>query len=312
MDASESNRTPRPMTRSGRFLPVGAGLSAPGQDDHTGLHMCMALVQNEAGLTWTPDQVDLLRNRLKTFADERHCATLLDLYFYLRYHPDGPGEITQLVNQLTITETSFFRAAGQWEQFSKILAEEHLELTAGRNGTQLAPRHPLKIWSAGCSSGEEPYSLLLTLLEAGLKREQFAIEAWDINAAMIAKARRAEYPQWTLRRVPEKLLRKYFQSGPDGAAYQLDPRFAQMVQFRNENLLQEGMVFPTDLDFVFCRNVLIYFSVDDARRLVLQFYDALRPGGVLFLSPTESLHQLTGVFEVLVGANAVCYQKPNA
>jgi chemotaxis protein methyltransferase CheR len=214
-----------------------------------------------------------------------------------------------LVNQLTITETSFFRAAGQWEQFSQILAEDHLDWSGGRSGTRLTPRHPLRIWSAGCSSGEEPYSLLLTLLEAGMKAEQFSIDAWDINNAMIQKAQRAEYPSWTLRRVPEKLLKKYFQPTPAGDSA-LSPRFAGHVHFRKENLLQEGVVFPIDLDFIFCRNVLIYFSIEDARRLVLQFYDALRPGGVLFLSPTESLHQLTGVFEVVVGKNAVCYQKP--
>ncbi|HTL51831.1 MAG TPA: CheR family methyltransferase [Planctomycetota bacterium] len=309
MSLSGEDLPPRSITRSGRYLPTSAGHGTPEQDDQTGLHMCMALIQNEAGLTWTGDQTDFLRNRLKTFCIERKLATLLDLYFYLRHHPDGPAATRELVNLLTITETSFFRATGQWEQFAQILAEDILEVALSRPRPKLLLPKPLRIWSAGCSSGEEPYTILLTLLEAGLEPNQFSIFAWDINAAMIARARRAEFPGWTLRRVTDKLLAKYFQPTPAGE-FRLSPAAADAVEFQCENLLGENVRFPADLDFIFCRNVLIYFSAEDARRLVLQFLNALRPGGVLFLSPTESLHHMTGVFEVRVGKNSVCYQKP--
>ncbi len=296
--------------------------------------MCLALIQNEAGLTWTPDQLDLVRSRLSGFGLERGLASLLDLYFFLRYDPRGSAEIARLVNLLTITETSFFRAAGQWAQFEQILAEEfgagglvgvggagkveavaagRAEKTRTASAEKSGGARPrvLRLWSAGCSSGEEPYSALLTLIEAGLGPEQFAIEAWDINREMIEKARLGVFPSWSLRRMPQPLVAKYFTAVADGE-YRLRPSLSGAVQFRQENLLQETAAFPGELDFIFCRNVLIYFTAADVKRLVLRFHAALRPGGVLFLSPTESLHQVTAVFEVTVGKNAVCYRKARA
>lgn len=317
MSSSGSDQPPRSPAqparrdRSGRHAPAAATPSAPQDDNHTGLHMCMALIQNESGLTWTPDQVDLVASRLRDFAAQRHCATLLDLYFHLRYHPDGSAATKELVSQLTVNETSFFRGAAQWEQFAKILVEEILEVGGEPHRQKLVLPRPLKIWSAGCSSGEEPYTALLTLLECGLEPAQFHISGWDIHAAMIEKARRAEFPNWTLRRVPPKLLAKYFQTAQPGE-YRLAPQAASAVEFQCENLLSESAEFPTGLDFIFCRNVLIYFSPEDVRRLVRRFFAALQPGGVLFLSPTESLVNHPGDFETVVGKNSVCYRKPRA
>ncbi len=221
-------------------------------------------------------------------------ATARDYYCYLRYQdPDG-REFQNLVETLTTNETYFFREYPQLECFAN---EVLPNLTAEKEA-----RHDwrLKIWSAACSTGDEPYTLAI-ILDACLEsvsKWQIEITATDIDTNVLATAKRGVYSPRAVKDVPEVYLSEYFQVQPDG--YHVVPKIKQMVSFAHVNLMdRHAMGRFREYDFIFCRNVLIYFD-DVARRSVLKsFYNALRPGGYIFLGHSESVGRISTDFEMV-------------
>ncbi len=166
----------------------------------------------------------------------------------------------------------------------------------------------LRVWSAACSTGEEPFSLAITLLETRrLAPAQIEIKAGDISPRALEKCAEALYRELSFRATPPEIIQRYFR--PFSGAFAMSDEIKRMVRFFRINLLDEGAVAQVGpLDAIFCRNVLIYFDKPTQKRVVEAFARALRPGGYLFLGHAESIIRLTGLYEPIVTAKAIYYR----
>ena len=200
---------------------------------------------------------------------------------YLKYlEQDQSGlEVQSMVDVLTTNKTHFFRES------------EHLDFLKHEIVPKL-DRERIRIWSAGCSSGEEPYSIAITLMEAlpDIEKTDVKILATDISERMIAKAREGVYEQETLKTLPPQLYHKYFRILPSSQSrrYQTIERVQARVSFAMLNLMEEWpMAGPFDV--IFCRNVMIYFDKPTQERLVRRFWPLIKEGGYLMVGHSESL-----------------------
>ncbi len=180
----------------------------------------------------------------------------------------------EFVNYLTINVSEFYRNPEQWQLLDKEIFPELIK-KFGNN---------LKIWSAACSTGDEPYSLVMAL-SRHLLLSQIKIIATDIDKQVIAKAKVGLYGEKSLAGVPEDLKKKYFtQVGP---SYQISNDIKSRVEFKEHNLLKDA--YPTDCHLIVCRNVLIYFTEEAKEEIYKKFEKALKPGGILFIGSTEQI-----------------------
>jgi chemotaxis protein methyltransferase CheR len=213
-------------------------------------------------------------------------------------------EFQALVESLLTQETSFFRYPGVFEAFEKrILPELHIK-KFWKN-----PRS-LRIWSAGCSTGEEPYSVAISVSDALSFSDAWNVEilATDIGRNALATAERGVYSGRSIASVNERQLATYFQQADGG--YEVRPRIRKMVNFVHMNL--NNGVYIGKMDVIFCMNVLIYFSEERRRELVQHFYNALEPGGYLFLGHSESISKMPVKFQAIVLTDCILYRKPTA
>jgi chemotaxis protein methyltransferase CheR len=221
--------------------------------------------------------VDVLRQRMEATDSPRFES-------YVNHLTTSPRpELAILAERLTVTETFFFRNADNLRAFSEVVLP-------GRVRARPDDKR-LRILSAGCASGEEPYSLAILVREAlpDLAAWDVKITGIDINPAMLAKARQARYTSWSLRATSQESQRRYFRR--QGDDFVLDPAIQKMVTFEERNLVDQDPLFWQSLacDVVFCRNVLMYFAPDQAEQVVQRIAQALLPGGFLFLGHTDTL-----------------------
>ncbi len=207
----------------------------------------------------------------------------IDLATYAALLEDATAravEARALADRLTVNETYFFRES----QHHDALRDDVVPAIVAR------AELPLRVLSLGCSSGEEPYGVALTLLEAGLGPESASITACDASPAMIAKAERALYSEWSLRNVPDSVRARYFRC--TRAGFELDPRVRAWVRFEVRNVVEEDPTFwrPARFDVVLCRNMLIYLTPAVTRRVIERIALSLRPGGHLLLGHSETAH----------------------
>ncbi|HPE69834.1 MAG TPA: protein-glutamate O-methyltransferase CheR [Thermotogota bacterium] len=181
----------------------------------------------------------------------------------------------EFLDKLTINVTEFFRNPEKWEALRKV----YIPLLLKRS-----PRK-IKIWSAGCSSGEEPYSMAI-LLEELHTPPGCEVLATDIDQGVLTRARRGVYEERAFTSTSPEILKKYFQKNGDGR-YEVVPALKKRIQFKSHNMLQQP--FEKDLDMIVCRNVVIYFEMETKNQLYTRFVDALKPGGVLFVGSTERI-----------------------
>jgi chemotaxis protein methyltransferase CheR len=226
------------------------------------------------------------------------------------------AELRNLLNLVTVTETCFFRDASQFrllrEHIIPMLVAERSRATGsdgGGNGPER--RRGIRIWSAGCSSGEEAYSIALTLEDMGLyhthPNSMFEIVGTDLNSTALEKARCGEYSARAVRNVEGRLLNRFFSS--HGKHFTLNEDVRNRVKFEFGNLTQTPMPSTGPQDVILCKNVAIYFGTDAAEKLVRGLRDTLAPGGYLLLGHAESLWQMLEGFEVVEHARAFCYRK---
>jgi chemotaxis protein methyltransferase CheR len=211
-------------------------------------------------------------------------------------------EFQALLESLLTQETSFFRYPGVFESFEKrILPELHIK-KFWKN-----PRS-LRIWSAGCSTGEEPYSIAITIADAISFSDAWNVEilATDIGRHALATAERGIYSGRSISSVNERQLAVHFQ--PVEGGHEVRPRLRKMVSFVHMNL--NNGVYVGKMDVIFCMNVLIYFSEGRRRDLVQHFYNALEPGGYLFLGHSESISKMPVKFQAIVLNDCILYRKP--
>jgi chemotaxis protein methyltransferase CheR len=221
---------------------------------------------------------------------------------------DRPELLQELINQLTVNETYFLR---EDYQFDAMLATVLPNVLAARGGVRRIAG-PLKILSLPCSTGEEPYSIALRLLEEWDQIDHVDVEIHgaDIDSAVLAKAAHASYGERSVHRVPKTWMRKYFHPVGSGH-FQVDDGIRSAVTLHRVNVCETvEMRSFRDFDVIFCRNVLIYFDELSSRRAAENLYDALRPGGYLFLGHSESMSRISPIFTPARLPEGIVYQRP--
>ena len=261
------------------------------------------MIRQRCGL-WLADQkMSFLRSRLAARLAATSMETVREYYYYLRYDPGGEEELCSLIESVLINETCFFREEAQLQDLCETIVPGLLD-GSGKAG-------PLCLWSAACSTGEEPYTLAILLLEHPLRilPHRVAILASDISHTALQSARQGVYDGYSLRKVPAQYLRQYFEAHSDGRCA-LKDRVKQMVQFAGINLLdpmETGRI--KNMDCVLCRNTLIYFDDEGKRRCVEHLYRSLNRGGFLLLGHSESLGRIPNPFEVVRLKQTIAYRR---
>jgi chemotaxis protein methyltransferase CheR len=232
------------------------------------------------GLNWASYKDDFLKRRLEGRMHLRGLPSYLD---YAHYLDKNPSEFDDLLDALTINVSEFFRDPSVWHSLQK----EFLP-SAIRNKIETGERK-LRIWSAGCADGEEPYTLALVVLETlSYNRGNFQVEiiGTDLDLASLDRARKGIYPPQRLRLVSKSILQRYF-TPCDGGNFMLSEDVRKLVTFMLHDLSmpQPGSRF----DVISCRNVIIYFSKELQQTLFRSFWNALVPGGYLILGKVESI-----------------------
>jgi chemotaxis protein methyltransferase CheR len=261
-------------------------------------------VYEHAGLYFDDTNRFLFESRLQNRLKENNFDSFLKYYHYLLFHQDRVGEINAMLDVVTTNETYFFREKNQLEAF----AEEILPELAGKNGAA----KKLRIWSAGCSTGEEPYTLAVIIRESGLFGDPWKVDiiGTDISQRVLRTARKAVYSQSSFRAVEESFIGRYFSRTEEGK-YVLDESIRSMVHFGHMNIMDEKMMgLIGECDLIMCRNVIIYFDGSAKARAVNSFFRKLVPGGYLLLGHSESLMNITTVFRLKHLARVMVYQKP--
>ena len=259
------------------------------------------LVRERFGIWYDDQKRFLLLSRLQTRLAKRGFETYAAYAAFLTSDPRREEEWSDLASVLSNNETYFFRERAQ------------LKALAGGILDELLRRSPrVRLWSAASSSGEEPYSLAMTLLETGkVPESMLSIRATDISPRVLELAERGFYRALSFRATEPAMIRKWFQ--PQGDGFVIDERVKRLVAFDRLNLLDGPRVAAQGpFDAIFCRNVLIYFDKPTQKRVVESFAKALRPGGYLFLGHAESLFHLTDLYEPIVGPDAIVYRLKQA
>jgi chemotaxis protein methyltransferase CheR len=259
------------------------------------------LLEERFGLCFAAGRQEILEGRLRPRLAALHLDDIRAYYHYLRAHPEREAEFVELTLRITNNETYFFREAAH---FDAIVERVIPELAPGLDG------RPLRLLSAACSSGEEPYSLAIRLGDEGfeLRGVRWEIDACDLNAARLEQARAATYEGLAFRACDEELRRRCFQE--KAGRHQLRERYRRGVRFFQANLAAPffGATWGR-YDIVLCRNLLIYFSNEAFDRLIGGFGQIVRPGGYLFLGHSESLFDRGSAFEPVHFARTMAYRR---
>jgi chemotaxis protein methyltransferase CheR len=263
------------------------------------------LIYQVAGIFHPDNKLRLLFDRCNRRMKELKSPTLRDYLDCLTKKPIRQTELIALLNEITIGETCFFRNQPQLDALRQIIIPKILEAKTA------LPLRRLRIWSAGCSTGEEPYTLNMLLLEEASSRlKDWAVEilATDLNERSLAHAKAALYGTYSTRNLPVHYRQKYFT--PAGEQLQVQTLARNGVTFTRLNLSEDArMTFMKSIDVIFCCNVLIYFDLTSKRRVIQHFYNNLLPHGYLFLGHSESLYGVSDDFRLVHLPGATAYVK---
>jgi len=265
------------------------------------LELINALICEHLGLSFQENKKEILVSRLKPRLQQLKLNRFIDYYFYLQLNKDH--EYHHLSHLITNNETYFFREKHHFE----ILFSEALDNLKGNS----AVPNKLRLLSAGCSSGEEPYTLNIYAKENRFKLWGYEIEidAFDIDSKCIEKAKKAIYTNNSLRFMNEECKLKYFYK-INKDTYSLKEIFKSGVNFSHANLIDLSTYYkPIPYDAIFCRNVIIYFSESAILKVIDNFKQCLRKNGLLFLGHSESLIGFTNAFESIRLGNYIVYRR---
>ncbi len=210
-----------------------------------------------------------MKRRIDSYAENKGCGDYDGFIMFLRKDPDA---LASFVDYITINVSEFFRNPEQWEYLEKEVIPK------------FTSKSKVRIWSAACSTGDEPYTLAMLFLKY-LPRIRFSITATDIDDLSLAAAREGIYSAKSIKGVPEEFMGCFTKTEND--KYVIAPEIRKCVNFKKHNLLKDE--FPRNMDLIVCRNVLIYFTEEKKEELFSQFHDSLGHGGVLFLGNTEQM-----------------------
>ena len=266
--------------------------------------MIRDFIHEKSGIHFAENKMYLVKNRLQKRMVELGIKTVRDYFYHVKYDL-ALKEFNRLMVLVTTNETSFFRNEPQLVCFSDEVLPVFFEKKAGSKGPKT-----IRVWSAGCSTGEEPYTLAIILLEKlkNLSGWNVEIIANDISEEVLQKARKGEYSGITLRNVKSHILDQYYTR--EGDTYCVKPEVKALVKFSHINLNDPRKIsMIANMDVIFCRNVMIYFSEEVKKQLVRGFFNALNPGGYFFIGHSETLHGVSKAFKLVYFKNALVYQK---
>lgn len=256
-------------------------------------------IYEKSGIYVADSKKYLIENRLSRILLEKNINNFEDYLKLIKFSSNG-NELNRLFDAVTTNETYFFREFDQLKIFSDEIIPKIL---SQKKGSQV-----IKIWSAACSTGEEPYTLAIMLLEKGLNPKQFEIYGSDLSEGVINSAKTAVYNSYSVRNVPANYMNKYFFNS--NQSYTLSDSAKKTVKFMKINLIDDKNIrILRNVDVIFCRNVLIYFDVKSKQKATSHLYDCLNPGGYLLIGSSESLHNITRAFRPNVLNKVIAYQK---
>ena len=245
------------------------------------------LIHERLGTYFDESRFDTMLDKLEAPARARNCRSILDYYYLLKYDQDGHQEWERVMDALSVQETYFWREMSQIRLLVDLLVPQWFK---ERN-------RPLRIWSAACASGEEPYTLAIALQEAGWGTHPIQILASDASEAALIKARAGLFRERSFRALPPELREKYFEARSQG--WQIRPDIQGRVQIKHANLMDRTEVADlATTPIIFCRNVFIYFSPNSIRRALNGFAESMPDKGYLFVGASESLVKLSTDFDL--------------
>lgn len=261
------------------------------------------LVREHSAVVLDKDKQYLAELHLGSLAESAGFDSIASLVAHLKNEPFG-GLHTQVVEALVTNETSFFRDSHPFEALKKSILPELVKKRTGERS--------LNIWCAACSSGQEPYSIAMLILEEFpmLINWELRLIASDFSVKVLTRARKGLYNQLEISRgLSQKLRDKYFQQ--QGGEWQINQEIRQMVEFHQINLIQSWSLLPK-MDIVFLRNVLIYFDIETRKAILGKIQELLRPDACLFLGGSETTINLNDSFERVRVENSICHRLQSA
>lgn len=241
-----------------------------------------------------------LNKRLKYF----HLSSFKDYYYRLRYSHDRDEELSTVIDLMTTNETYFFREDFQLKTFTEEILPEIMKNKRGTGDRSL------RIWSAGCSSGEEPYTIAMLMLQnPEFRRWDVEIVGTDISKQVLSVAREGVYGKSSFRCTDDYYIQRYFSEIDD--KLRISDHVKRLVTISHLNLLDHKRVSLLGrMDVIFCRNVIIYFDLDAKKKVISRLYDQLHKGGFLLLGHSESLMNISTDFDLRHFIHDMVYQRP--
>jgi chemotaxis protein methyltransferase CheR len=242
-----------------------------------------------------------LRKRLRALGMHSYCE-----YCDYLFSPEGArNELTHMIDVVTTNKTDFFREAGHFDYLVRTALPELVKLY----GANIRKKYA--VWSAGCSTGEEPHTLAMVLNEFAQQQQgfNFSILATDISTRVLEQARRGIYKEDVIEPVPMAMKKKYLLKGKDNnkGLVRVGPQLRSLIEFRRLNFMDSDFGMSRPMDIIFCRNVIIYFDRATQEKLLNRFARHLIPGGYLFMGHSETLN---GLDVPLLSAGPMVYRKP--
>ena len=260
------------------------------------------LIYKYCGLTFTGSQKILFQKRVKSRVEKLRLSSFKEYYQFLKFDVKKEQELKELVNALTVNETFFFREPAQFNALFDHIIPELQERTGQKN---------IKIWSAACSTGAEPYSLAILFNEKGFYKDgwRVSITGTDICLSALEEAKQAQYTEAAFRSTESNIKNRYFKRNSAGL-FELDKEIARKVSFKYLNLLNDTqMRMMKGINVIFCRNVLIYFDNEAKKKVVENFYQDLEKKGYLLIGQSESLFKITNLYKLVPTSKVLLYKK---
>lgn len=241
------------------------------------------IIYSHAGIVLSDKKSDLVQSRLGRRIRALQLTSFKDYCQYIK-GAEGSEEMTVMTNALTTNLTSFYRESHHFDHLKTTALEEFKKLSS-KNGRRL------RIWSSACSTGEEPYSIAMTLLESGINRKNWdaRVLATDLNTDVLNAASSGLYSSEVCEKLPANLRQRFIEPQPEGEKYCVKRDVKELITFKQLNLLGNWPM-RQPFDVIFCRNVLIYFDNETKIKLIDRFVKSLRPGGWLYLGHSETLN----------------------
>ena len=254
-----------------------------------------ALIHQNCGIFLSPQKKVMLTARLYKRLRALELNTFEDYFHYLRR--EMARELSFFINSVTTNTTEFFREAGHF-RFLKEIALPELDFHPN-----VSLKRVPRVWSAACATGEEPYSLAMTLFDY-FDRPLFDLIATDIDTEVLNRARKGVYPENAIANIPEPLKHRFTMKGIGKCQgyRRIVPEIRERIQFKTHNFLNDADPANQPMDIIFCRNVFIYFDTETRRRVVRKLFRNLQPKGYLFIGYSESLSDISTDFQGIAPA----------